>query len=125
MDKLNKVKVVFDYTTFLGASCDKKWTFLEAISSFSPHVHLEGKDAEFAAKSPQERLWENALRLLSTCSSDETNLVMLVELAKMEGIDELQLMMPYPLDEGQLQQISSQSHSHIEASRQDVFIIQI
>ncbi|MEF1186844.1 transporter, partial [Vibrio sinaloensis] len=33
MEHQGKTSVVFDYTSFLGASCSKRWTFLEAMST--------------------------------------------------------------------------------------------
>ncbi|MBN8091245.1 transporter, partial [Vibrio vulnificus] len=56
---------MFDYTTFLGASCAKKWTFSEAISSFAPVFGIVWFDAIKTGQSPQERLWDVALKELS------------------------------------------------------------
>ncbi|MVE67033.1 transporter, partial [Vibrio cholerae] len=85
-DKMEKARIsaVFDYTTFLGASCAKKWTFSEAISSFAPVFGIVWFDAIKTGQSPQERLWDVALKELSTRSSDESNVITLVKLAKQE-----------------------------------------
>ncbi len=74
-------------------------------------------------KSPDERLWEVALTRLSSRHSDESNLVTLVKLAKLEGIEEIRLVMPYALDEQQIDVIQNQSNSDIKVGKQDEFII--
>ncbi|EGR2025760.1 transporter [Vibrio cholerae] len=126
-DKMEKARIsaVFDYTTFLGASCAKKWTFSEAISSFAPVFGIVWFDAIKTGQSPQERLWDVALKELSTRSSDESNVITLVKLAKQEGIDELTLVMPYALDEQQLTTIQSKSAAHIESTNQEEFLIKL
>ncbi|EEZ00369.1 hypothetical protein VOA_000427 [Vibrio sp. RC586] len=116
---------MFDYTTFLGASCAKKWTFTEAISSFAPIFGIAWIDAIKEQQSPEERLWDVALKKLSTRCSDESNLIALVKLAKQEGIDELTLVMPYALDEQQLTTIQSKSAAQIESTNQDEFLIKL
>lgn len=124
-DKVEKPRIsaVFDYTTFLGASCTKKWTFVEAISSFSPLFGVVWLDAIKAEQSPQERLWDIALKRLSTRRSDESNVITLVNLAKQQGIEELTLVMPYALDEQQLITIQTKSAARIESTEQDELLI--
>jgi len=114
---------VFDYTTFLGASCNKKWTFLEAMTSFAPIFGTVWKDSIKELSSPEDRLWEMALKSLSTRRSDEANLISLVRLAKLEGIEELKLVMPYALDSEQIQLIQNKSQSLIKNTKPDEFII--
>ncbi|MFT7750003.1 UNVERIFIED_CONTAM: hypothetical protein OC370_26220, partial [Escherichia coli] len=82
-------------------------------------------DAIKTGQSPQERLWDVALKELSTRSSDESNVITLVKLAKQEGIDELTLVMPYALDEQQLTTIQSKSAAHIESTNQEEFLIKL
>ncbi|AEH33488.1 transporter [Vibrio anguillarum] len=125
-DKMNtqeRRRVVFDYTTFLGASCNKKWTFLEAMTSFAPIFGTVWKDSIKELSSPEDRLWEMALKSLSTRRSDEANLISLVRLAKLEGIEELKLVMPYALDSEQIQLIQNKSQSLIKNTKPDEFII--
>ncbi|ASW80767.1 transporter [Vibrio anguillarum] len=125
-DKMNtqeRTRVVFDYTTFLGASCNKKWTFLEAMTSFAPIFGTVWKDSIKELSSPEDRLWEMALKSLSTRRSDEANLISLVRLAKLEGIEELKLVMPYALDSEQIQLIQNKSQSLIKNTKPDEFII--
>ncbi|NOI04217.1 transporter [Vibrio sp. V08_P9A1T1] len=125
-DKMNtqeRTRVVFDYTTFLGASCNKKWTFLEAMTSFAPIFGTVWKDSIKELSSPEDRLWEMALKSLSTRRSDEANLISLVRLAKLEGIEELKLVMPYALDSEQIQLIQNKSQSLIKNTKPDEFLI--
>ncbi len=98
MEHQGKTSVVFDYTSFLGASCTKKWTFLEAMSTFAPIFSLAWKNTIKETISVEDRLWDQALKSLSANRSDESNIVTLVELAKSEGLAELKLVMPYELD---------------------------
>ncbi len=123
MEKQQRICAVFDYTTFLGASCSKKWTFSEALKSFAPVFGTVWHDTVKDRKSPDERLWEVALTRLSSRHSDESNLVTLVKLAKLEGIEEIRLVMPYALDEQQIDVIQHQSNSDIKVGKQDEFII--
>lgn len=126
MEKQHGVCVVFDYTTFLGVSCKKKWTFLEAFSSSEPDENeaMSGHEPE-SGQDPQDRLWKRALRALSSRRSDETNLVTLVQLAKLEGISQLELDMPYALDSEQIDMIQSQSHATIAAEEPERLIIRL
>ncbi|SHO56353.1 hypothetical protein [Vibrio quintilis] len=109
MEQFHQVRAVFDYTSFLEALTLKKWTFFEAIQS----VCLSGRLKSFVSAkvklSPEERLWQNAMHYLSMHYSDELNLLTLLKIAKSEGIHELKIMMPYALDESQLQDIESHS----------------
>lgn len=123
MEHQGKTSVVFDYTSFLGASCTKKWTFLEAMSTFAPIFSLAWKNTIKETISVEERLWDQALKSLSANRSDESNIVTLVELAKSEGLAELKLVMPYELDSEQIQRVSSKTHANVQRSQQDELII--
>ncbi|WP_246201060.1 transporter [Vibrio ziniensis] len=122
MDK-QRICAVFDYTTFLGTSSSKKWTFSEALKSFTPVFGMVWNEAVKDSKTPEERLWENALKRLSSNHSDESNLIDLVKLAKREGIEEIKLVMPYALDEQQIEHIQAGCDVHIKVGKQDEFII--
>lgn len=123
MEHQGKASVVFDYTSFLGASCTKKWTFLEAMSTFAPIFSLAWKNTIKETISVEDRLWDQALKSLSANRSDESNIVTLVELAKSEGLAELKLVMPYELDSEQIQRVSSKTHANVQRSQQDELII--
>lgn len=125
MEKDETVSVVFDYTSFLGASCKKKWTFLEILTSIAPVFTTVWNDSIKDLSKPEDRLWQQAFNNLSAQTSDEINLIRLVNLAKHEGIGELKLMMPYELDDIQIEVIAEQTNSEILHSAQDEFIINI
>ncbi|MCK6261840.1 transporter [Vibrio sp. ZSDE26] len=125
MDKPQKQCVVFDYTSFLGASCAKKWTFLEAMSSMVPGVsHLLANRPEKPVPV-EERLWTSALNSLSPSYSDEVNLLTLVGIAKDEGIDQLKVVMPYSLEQKQIDAIQKQCDFAIDSSHQEEFTVHL
>ncbi|MFM2590257.1 transporter [Vibrio sp. TBV020] len=123
MEHLGKTSVVFDYTSFLGASCSKKWTFLEAMSTFAPIFSLAWKNTIKETISVEDRLWEQAMKSLSANRSDESNIVTLLRLAQTEGIEELKLVMPYELETEQLEKVRSKMNVEISALSQDELII--
>ncbi|EGQ8086664.1 transporter [Vibrio vulnificus] len=125
MEKQGKRHVEFDYTSFLGASCSKKWTFLEALTTFAPVFGVMWKNSIAELSEPEDRLWDAALKSMSSRRSDESNLVTLLKLAKLEGIDELTVVMPYALDPTQIDFIQNRSESKIDCREQDVFVIRL
>ncbi|HAS6051888.1 TPA: transporter [Vibrio vulnificus] len=125
MEKQGKRHVKFDYTSFLGASCSKKWTFLEALTTFAPVFGVMWKNSIAELSEPEDRLWDAALKSMSSRRSDESNLVTLLKLAKLEGIDELTVVMPYALEPTQIDFIQNRSESKIDCREQDVFVIRL
>ncbi|EGQ8090184.1 TPA: transporter [Vibrio vulnificus] len=125
MEKQGKRHVEFDYTSFLGASCSKKWTFLEALTTFAPVFGVMWKNSIAELSEPEDRLWDAALKSMSSRRSDESNLVTLLKLAKQEGIDELTVVMPYALEPTQIDFIQNRSESKIDCREQDVFVIRL
>ncbi|MCG3728220.1 transporter [Vibrio cincinnatiensis] len=123
MDQSQRVAVVFDYTSFLGVSCRKKWTFSEALLSFAPIFGAVWQDTVKLSQTQEERLWDMALRRLSSRRSDEANLITLLKLAKSEGIEELKLVMPYSLEPEQITLIQEKSASQIKVLEMDEFMI--
>lgn len=125
MEKQGKRHVEFDYTSFLGASCSKKWTFLEALTTIAPVFSLMWKNSIAELSEPEDRLWDAALKNMSSRRSDESNLVTLLKLAKLEGIDELKVVMPYALEPTQIDFIQQSSDSKIDCAEQDVFVVRL
>ncbi|NOH80554.1 transporter [Vibrio sp. RE86] len=123
MEHLGKTSVVFDYTSFLGASCSKKWTFLEAMSTFAPIFSLMWKNTIKETLSVEDRLWDQAMKSLSANRSDESNIITLLQLAKIEGIEELKVVMPYELDTEQLERVRLKAAVDISPLAQDELII--
>lgn len=125
MERNEAVSVVFDYTSFLGASSKKKLTFMEILSSIAPVFTTVWKDSVQDLTAPEDRLWQQAINSLSSQSSDEKNLIRLVRLAKLEGIGELTLMMPYELDKNQIAIIAEKTDAKIQHTAQDQFTISL
>ncbi|MDC5840517.1 transporter [Vibrio europaeus] len=125
MEHLGKTSVVFDYTSFLGASCGKKWTFLEAMSTFAPIFSLAWKNTIKDTLSVEDRLWDQAMKSLSANRSDESNIATLLQLAKSEGVEELKIVMPYELDVELLERLKTKSKADIRPLSQDELIIRL
>lgn len=120
-----KSPVEFDYTSFLGESCSKKWTFLEALASVAPVFGEAWKETTKQDSDPDSRLWEMALQSLSTSRSDESNLVSLIRLARDEHIDCLQVIMPYSLDADQIETIQAKGNASITAVPDEDLLIAV
>lgn len=119
--KLSQVE--FDYTSFLGASCKKKWTFLEALSSVAPIFGEAWKESAKQVSEPADRLWNKALNAMSSRRSDESNLVALIKIARTENIASLKVVMPYSLELEQIEQIQDKGNVTIVAvPNEDVLI---
>ncbi len=125
MDQHKKTCIEFDYTSFLGVTASKKWTFLEAFATIAPIFGLMWKKNLAELSEPKDRLWDAALKSLSSRHSDESNLVELTRLAKGEGIDELRVVMPYSLDLKQIEYIESRSHLKVDTTEQDILNIKL
>ena len=125
MEKQIETRVEFDYTTFLGASCSKKWTFLEALTTIAPVFSTVWRDSIKELASPEDRLWQMALKSMSTRKSDESNIVTLLKLARLEGINELKVVMPYSLEEEQIEYIESRSHLMIAGNTGEELTIKL
>ncbi|WP_070965305.1 transporter [Vibrio sonorensis] len=125
MEHQGKASVTFDYTTFLGANCSKKWTFLEAMSTVAPIFGLAWKNSIQEVSTAEDRLWDQAMKSLSASRSDEANLLTLVKLAECEGIDEITLLMPYELELTQLDWLREKTHADIAPSPQDQIVIKL
>ncbi|MBF9000107.1 MULTISPECIES: transporter [Vibrio] len=125
MDKQSKIRATFDYTSFLGASCTKKLTFAEVLGSFSPMAGEALKGAIGKEKSAEERLWDIAMDRLSSRRSDESNLINLIRFAHKEGIDEIRLIMPYALEEGQIKVIEQKAQALFHGNGSEEFIIEL
>ncbi|WP_252017984.1 transporter [Vibrio sp. SCSIO 43136] len=113
--------ITFDYTSFLGASCKKKWTFMEALQSIAPVFGTVWRDQVDELKTPEDKLWEQALNSLSAQCSDESNIARLVELARAQGISQLTVKMPYELDPQQFERIGDKTQCKFEGVGEDDF----
>lgn len=66
MDQQGKTCIEFDYTSFLGATGSKKWTFLEAFATIAPIFGLMWKQNIAELSRPEDRLWDAALKSMSS-----------------------------------------------------------
>ncbi|MGF1909889.1 transporter [Vibrio kasasachensis] len=123
MEHQGKASVVFDYTSFLGEAYSKRWTFFEAISTISPAFSIAGEGSVEQSSTPEERLKNQAMKSLSASRSDESNIHTLLELAKTEGIHQLHLVMPYELEQEQLERIKERLKVNITNLEQDELMV--
>ncbi|KUI99329.1 hypothetical protein [Vibrio sp. MEBiC08052] len=119
-----RVRGVFDYTAFLDVACHKHWTIFEAFFHTEYVVHDETSQMTCQELAPDERLWRKALQSLSLGRSDQENLMILSKLAKEEGINALQVMMPYALDAQQLHEIETLGCHAIQLVESDELLIE-
>lgn len=125
MEEHDKIYATFDYTSFLGASCTKKWTFADVLGSLYPLSGAMVKHVPNSQKDPEERLWDIALDRLSSRRSDESNLINLFRLARQEGIDQIKLIMPYALEDQQIEIIEQKGKVRIHSSASDEFVVEV
>lgn len=105
--------VVFDYTSFLSASCNHRLTFLEALQALIPAFEVLWTSSMPKGLTESEKLQKQALKVLSTSISDSNNLIRLLRLARAEHIHELVITLPYALDNEQLDHIELKADCRI------------
>lgn len=102
----NNSNVVFNYTSFLSASCKQQLTLVDALKALIPLFEVTRTSAiHDSGLSASEKLQQQALKVLSTNISDTNNLIRLLRLARAGHIDEIMIQLPYSLDESQLVEI--------------------
>ncbi|CAH0525817.1 transporter [Vibrio hippocampi] len=105
----DSVEVEFDYTSFLGASCSKKWTFLELFSAIAPSFGFKSNQYNEDTLNTHDRLFDQAFTSLACGHSDEENLVELMKLARQYQVNALKIAMPYALEQGQIASIEQRA----------------
>ncbi len=120
---MEQQEIVFDYSSFLGSNATKKWTFVDALSSFAPIFGIVWKDQVEAAETPQNTLWRRAQNKMSLHHSDEKNITKLCRIAKQQGIARFRLQMPYSLDSEQIEFIESHCDAVVKPEQNDEFSI--
>ncbi|WP_299015081.1 hypothetical protein [uncultured Photobacterium sp.] len=113
VDISNNSNVVFDYTSFLSASCKHRMTFFDALKALIPAFEVSWTSSLPSGLTESEKLQMQALKVLSTNVSDSSNLIRLLRLARAEKILELVIALPYALDEDQLDQIEQKAGCRI------------
>lgn len=111
----NSPSVVFDYTHFLCDSQQAKWTFFDVFRSLLPTFNAVLQHQAEEGLSVSDKLKSKAANVLSFQVTDAVNLIRLIELAKRESISQLDVLMPYQLDNEQLAQIRAQTQATIKA----------
>lgn len=109
MDISKDSGVVFNYTSFLSASCQYRLTFIDALKALIPSLTVSWTSALPEGISESEKLQTQALKVLSTSTSDTNNLIRLIRLARQERIQELVITLPYALDSEQLDYIEAKA----------------
>lgn len=115
-------EVVFDYTHFLCESQQPNWTLTDIFRSLLPvfNTVLEHQASDGSQPlSAQEKLYQQATRVMSVRNTDTANLVQLARLARQTGIEELTILMPYALEYRQMEAISQQTDAQIEYSNEN------
>ncbi|ACS85551.1 hypothetical protein [Musicola paradisiaca] len=100
-------KMCVDYTAWLGALCRKHWRFIDAMYGVLPIFGMVTKSPPGDGVAAREALRELALQVMSTQASDETNLSRLIALAQQQGMQELDIQLPYTLSGEQLDAIDA------------------
>lgn len=114
----------FDYTRFLSASCDKHWSFLDAIYGVMPLFGMvtrsQNRCSEFKSiENLNVQIRQLAMQVLSTQVSDETNIIRLIELVKSQGLQELDIQLPYALEDEQLKVIKAECRNAVSMTQDD------
>ncbi|GEM75553.1 hypothetical protein [Vibrio sagamiensis] len=125
MDQQGKSCIEFDYTSFLGVTVSKKWTFLEALTTIAPIFSLIWKQNLEELISAEDRLWSSAMKELSSRKSDEANLVSLVILAQEQNVNQLYILMPYSLEAKQIEYIEERTQRCVSILDLDTIYIKI
>ncbi|GAB6262382.1 hypothetical protein L4174_008040 [Photobacterium sp. CCB-ST2H9] len=106
-------EIVFDYTSFLSVLCHHRPTLWDAFKVMLPALEFSWGRTTGSQVSKTERLTNQALKVLSTNTSDVNNLIRLLRLARLEQIFELDVCLPYSLDKEQLALIQEKAECDI------------
>ncbi|TCV99835.1 hypothetical protein [Biostraticola tofi] len=101
-------RLCFDYTSYLSASCKKRWGFIDAIYGVLPIFGIVTRSASVTPQISQDQLDALALQVLSTQVNDETNIIRLITLAMQKHIRLFDICLPYALEQQQLAAIKNE-----------------
>ncbi|MGN2672915.1 transporter [Aliivibrio fischeri] len=118
-------KIEFDYSSFLVNSSKQKWTFSQALKSIIPTFGTVWNASVHDARPLSERLQAEALQVLSSHINDESNIIRLIRLARIEGITNLEIKLPYTLDEEQINYILENTFTDISQSTDDFDLLHV
>lgn len=112
-------RICFNYMDFLSASCKKRWSFVDAIYGVLPIFGMVTRNPAVSLRTPSERLKELALQIISTQVSDEINIARLITLAEQQQINQLDILLPYPLTAQQLETIQQEYRKPLTLTQHD------
>lgn len=118
-------KIEFDYSSFLVNSSKQKWTFAQALKSVIPAFGVAWNASVHDSRSSSEKLQDEALQVLSSHIKDESNIIRLIRLARLEGITDLEIKLPYMLDEEQINYILANTFTDISQSTDDIELLHV
>ncbi|MDD1794738.1 hypothetical protein L4D06_07180 [Enterovibrio makurazakiensis] len=117
----------FDYTHFLCESSRESWTFSQAlmvqVSRWRRRGAIEPENTNCAF--PSEAFASAVSHSLSSLYSDVSNLITLIEEAKKQHIEALNIMLPYALDESELDKIRRKTHVQITQLEEERDVLQV
>lgn len=115
--------IEFDYSSFLVDSSQQKWTFSQALKSLIPTFGTVWNASVHDATPTKERLRLEALQVLSSHINDESNIIRLIRLARIEGITDLEIKLPYTLDTEQVNYILANTYTSISQTSDGVDVL--
>ncbi|GLR74668.1 hypothetical protein [Aliivibrio sifiae] len=117
--------IEFDYSAFLVDSSKQKWTFSQALKSIIPTFGTVWNASVHDSTPTKERLRKEALQVLSSHINDESNMIRLIRLARIEGITDLEIKLPYILDKDQVDYILENTYTDISQSNDDIDLLYV
>ncbi|WP_407332978.1 hypothetical protein [Enterovibrio sp. 27052020O] len=126
-DNQTNTVVNFDYTHFLCESSREHWTFFQAmmvqVARWRRRSANVLNDADY--RFPSEAFTVVVSDSLSSLYSDVSNLITLIEEAKIQHIRALNIMLPYPLDENELNKIRQKTQVEIVQFQEERDMLQV
>lgn len=116
---LHDENIHLNYMDFLSASCKKRWSFVDAIYGVMPIFGMVTRNSPNLPCAISERFKALALQIISTQVSDEINIARLITLAEQQHISQLEILLPYPLTEPQLEIIRQEYMRPVKLSQCD------
>ncbi|MHA2938125.1 hypothetical protein ACXJY6_07485 [Vibrio sp. RC27] len=123
MNNSAAMNIEFDYTNFLGESSNHHWTFVELFGFKWPSVG--NNPNQELDKTAEQKLWDAAMNRLSSQHSDESNIIVLVELARVLGISCFRLKMPYQIPMEQRTLIEQQANANLIIIAPEEFLVML
>ena len=100
-------------------------TFSQALKSMIPTFGTVWNASVHDSTPTKERLRQEALQVLSSHISDESNMIRLIRLARIEGITDLQIKLPYVLDKDQIDSILENTYTDISQSNDGIDLLYV